>query len=122
MENWKNIPGFPKYYMVSDLGNIRNSETGENFKPFLSNSFYPAVTLFNGVRCKAYLVHRLVLLAFIGPTKLHVDHINGIKTDNRLVNLRYVTQKQNVRYYQTKKYEQKQRLKMLLLPEYRNTF
>lgn len=41
-------------------------------------------------------VHRLVLNAFVGPApKLEADHINGIKTDNRLINLRWLTRQAN---------------------------
>jgi hypothetical protein len=38
---------------------------------------------------KHYSIHRLILLAFYGESEQEVDHINRIKTDNRLVNLRY---------------------------------
>lgn len=50
---------------------------------------------------KGHLVlqHRLVAAAFLGldlaNTKCQVDHINRIKTDNRVVNLRLVTHQQN---------------------------
>ena len=45
-------------------------------------------------------VHRLVALAFIGePTPGQVvNHINEVRTDNRAINLEWVTQKQNVRH------------------------
>lgn len=52
----------------------------------------------NGVR-KKFLVHRLVALAYHGlpPTELHeVNHVNGIKTDNRPGNLEWVTRSQNI--------------------------
>ena len=42
-------------------------------------------------------IHRLVLQAFIGDTELLVDHINQIRDDNRLENLRYVDKSENMK-------------------------
>lgn len=48
---------------------------------------------------KQILVHVIIARAFLGekPEGYQVDHINGDKADNRPENLRYVTQKQNLR-------------------------
>lgn len=48
-------------------------------------------------RCKNQLVHRLLWLMTYGelPDK-DIDHINGIRNDNRLENLRVVTRMQNL--------------------------
>ena len=45
--------------------------------------------------CKRYLVHRLIWLYVYGRFPKIIDHINGIRTDNRLVNLQEVTNQQN---------------------------
>jgi hypothetical protein len=71
---------------------------------------------FNG---KAYKAHRLAWYLHYGvwPTN-HIDHINGIKTDNRIINLRDVTRSENmnntqghrektVKYYTFNKFKQK---------------
>lgn len=44
---------------------------------------------------KSMKVHRLVAEAFIGKSKLQVDHIDGNKENNNLSNLEYVTNKEN---------------------------
>lgn len=40
--------------------------------------------------------HRLIMEAFVGISDLTVDHLNNVKTDNRLTNLEYVTREENV--------------------------
>lgn len=47
---------------------------------------------------KKRLVHRVVLQAFLGPCPLghEVNHVNGVKSDNRAENLEYVTRSANV--------------------------
>lgn len=44
-------------------------------------------------------MHRIVMLAFAGPRPPghDIDHVNGIKSDNRLANLEYVTRRENMR-------------------------
>ena len=48
-----------------------------------------------GISGKLYRVHRLIMMAFVGESDQQVDHINRIKTDNRLENLRYCTHSEN---------------------------
>lgn len=44
-------------------------------------------------------VHRLVLQTFIGPSEgREVNHINGVKDDNRLENLQWVTHRDNIKH------------------------
>jgi len=68
--------------------------------PFLSRSGYLTVaTLTNGKRPKVF-VHRLIAMCFVAGYKpgLTVNHINGIKTDNRPENLEWVTLAQNTKH------------------------
>lgn len=107
MENWANLP-FAADYEVSDLGRIRRRTkskprhsgychpVGKFRKPWRkSDGKYLLVTLFIDGKSRGYLVHRLVMLAFRGPSDLPVNHRNGKHDDNRLHNLEYVTAREN---------------------------
>ncbi|WP_050611843.1 NUMOD4 motif-containing HNH endonuclease [Ligilactobacillus agilis] len=94
-EHWKPVKGYEELYEVSDLGRLRNSRTNYIYKPQKTVDGYLTVKLqgFRGIR----RVHRLVVEAFDPPltSKMEVDHLNEIKTDNRLSNLEKVSRKEN---------------------------
>jgi len=97
-ENWKTIPGFPRY-MVSDRGNIRVMKDNMAFpvRSRFDSDGYQIVTLWSKRRYHTLKVHRLVLEAFVGPCPdgYVCDHINTVRNDNRLENLRWVSERDN---------------------------
>ncbi len=102
MEQWKDIVGYEGKYQVSDLGNVRSlsfSRTGgcKPLKPSTIAAGYRTVILsINNIQ-RAFSVHKLVALAFLGPCPdgYEIDHINRDKTDNNIENLRYATKREN---------------------------
>ncbi|WP_454695716.1 HNH endonuclease signature motif containing protein [Achromobacter aegrifaciens] len=91
----KTIPGW-RAYSIDDFGTVY----GRNGKPLtLSRSpkGYLCVTLYQNGRCKRYSVHRLVLETFVGPCPagMQTRHLDGIRSNNRLSNLCWGTQKEN---------------------------
>ena len=113
METWKDVRGYEGLYQVSDLGRIRslgrvvnakNNSQGRKKERILTQEItefgYCRVRLFDSEgKSKHYMVHRLVVQEFIGnPEGFQINHMNEIKTDNRVINLEIVTSKQNCNY------------------------
>lgn len=103
MEIWKTIPGFSGYE-VSNLGNIRSlnykrTKTIKKLKPGKSpDGYLKTMILDDNGKYRSWTIHLFVVMAFLGekPKGKEINHINGIKTDNRLENLEYCTRSQNI--------------------------
>jgi hypothetical protein len=93
MEKYIEITFAPTYY-ISNLGNVKNSRD-TILKQSNCKKGYKKISL--GNPRKTYKVHRLVALMFIENklNKSQVNHINGIKSDNRVENLEWMTNKEN---------------------------
>lgn len=108
-EIWKDIEGYEGLYQVSNYGRVKslartrfskNNTIAPVYERILKKNNsrgYHSVTLFkNGIR-KDNKVHRLVGIHFLidSDYSLQINHINGIKTDNRVGNIEFCTAKEN---------------------------
>jgi len=94
MEEWRPIVDYPEYE-VSNAGNVRRN--GRVLKPSSDSDGYLIVSPCKNNIQTTKKVHRLIAIAFIpNPNnKPQIDHINRIKTDNRVENLRWATYSEN---------------------------
>lgn len=112
LEIWKDIEGFEGIYQVSNFGNIKSLARYRSqlsatapfiwikeriLKPRINKYGYGSVYLFNNNIKKFYFIHTLVILAFVPNLKgkKHVNHIDGIKLNNRADNLEWCTDSEN---------------------------
>ena len=91
-EIWKPITGLSKYE-VSNLGRVRHIKHKKIRKWSNHKGYCRYIVLDDSGKPFTISGHRAVYFAFNpdADTKLHVDHINHVRDDNRLVNLRGVT-------------------------------
>ena len=113
MEEWRSIPGYEGLYEVSSYGRVKSLEISYikkngimDHKPEIilspknNGTGYFIVCLYKNKTHKYYLIHRLVALTFIpNPDNLPcVNHLDEDKTNNRVDNLEWCTEKYNSNY------------------------
>ncbi|CAL6048159.1 HNH_endonuclease [Hexamita inflata] len=93
---YKFVPNYPNY-LISNYGQLINIKTEQQIGLGKNGRNYFKASLLNEFGRKNYYVHQLVALSFIGPCEkeFEIDHINHIRTDNRVSNLRYVSKSNN---------------------------
>lgn len=106
-EIWKDIKGYEGLYQISNLGRVKSLGNGNSnksklkiMKTTLNHKGYPMISLCKDGVSKKFSVHRLVAEAFIpNPDNLpQVNHIDEVKTNNRIDNLEWCTAEYNVKY------------------------
>lgn len=109
-EKFFDIKGYEGLYQVSTMGRIKSLSRKDMrgrcineiiLKPYRDGDLgYVAVSLLKNGVSKRFKVHRLVASAFIPKQedKDQVNHKNGIKNDNRIINLEWVTSSENRRH------------------------
>lgn len=103
---WKLIHDCSKEVEISDSGLLRLRKTKKAIRR-LNATGYRSVSLKIGGISKVWAVHRLVYETFKGKIApgLHINHINRIRHDNRLLNLEPVTPWQNIQHARGKAYK-----------------
>jgi hypothetical protein len=111
-ERWLDVVGYEGLYSVSDMGRVYSQprtefvssrRTGGHYRyrnslllsPTLNKLGYLQVGLHKDGICKLKTIHRLVATAFIPNPDKEVNHINGIRKDNRVENLEWSNRKHN---------------------------
>lgn len=107
-EKWASLPEYDIPYHISDLGRVKTLKRKENRNGVIYNMNERILKLtlikesYYHVKLKTLgciSVHKLVAMAFLGHKRCGytevIDHLNDIKTDNRVVNLKRVTSREN---------------------------
>lgn len=92
---WLPVVGYESLYEVSDEGHVFSKVTDRMMRPDASGGYFRVMLSGFGSK-RRYLVHRLVLAAFIGPAAdQQGNHKDGNKINNRLSNLEYCSRSEN---------------------------
>lgn len=107
-EEWRPVIGYEGWYSVSNVGRVRRDKPGTRtyagrmLKSWITDKGYVSVGLTKGTHAslRFRFVHTLVTEAFVGPAPdgIGVNHINGVKTDNRPENLEWATPLRQTRH------------------------
>ena len=103
-EEWKNIDGYEGRYQISTMGRVKSTNRRYGQPDIIKKLSrdtrgYPHTNFYDSdLKIKCVKVHRLVGMAFIqnSENKRTINHKNNIKTDNRVDNLEWMTDKENV--------------------------
>jgi hypothetical protein len=105
-EEWLPVVGYERTYAVSSEGRVKRTARGKRTRiglirePTLQSNGYLAMTMTQDARKGVKSVHRMVLEAFVGPCPpgKEANHKDGIKTNNRISNLEWITHGENIRH------------------------
>jgi len=98
---WKFVDGYEGIYKINRAGEIMTCSPNPIIKKVsINDAGYPICLLNKGGKIKMFRVHRLIAIAFIPnpQNKPYVNHINGIRNDNRIENLEWVTPAENIKH------------------------
>jgi len=85
------------YSLDLNTNQVYGHKSKKYIKPFLDKDEYFTINISKNCKKKTFKLHRLVYQAHYGtiPDKMQIDHINGIRKDNNISNLRLVNHSEN---------------------------
>lgn len=97
-EIWRNVADYDGEYQVSNTGKVKSLKSGCILRHSIINGYH-RVSLYKNSKRKCYMVHRLVAGAFLDNSddkKTQINHIDGNKSNNNVINLEWCTQTENL--------------------------
>jgi hypothetical protein len=110
MEIWKNVIGYEGLYQISNLGIVKRTGSfrgvnkkylnGYSLIPIDNGKGYLRIKLTKNNKSKRVMLHRIIAEAFIENkyNKPFINHINSDKKDNKIENLEWCTQSENIKH------------------------
>jgi len=92
------IKGYEAIYSIDENGKVWSWQSSRFLKPGLDTAGYYQVSFTRDKKAKMFKLHRLLMLTFKPTDKIgvEVNHIDGVKTNNNLDNLEWVSHRDNV--------------------------
>jgi hypothetical protein len=97
---WLDVEDYEENYEVNQNGFVRNKKTGKILKYGLNPNGYPMVSLWKNNKGKTKSIHRIVSETFmpIDFDKKEVNHIDGNKENNHVLNLEWSNRSLNIQH------------------------
>jgi hypothetical protein len=94
---WRPAPGYEGLYDISNTGLVWSRHVERPMSPRINPQGYRGVNLSIADQIRSFLVHRLVMAAFVGPCPegMVIRHLDGDPSNNSVDNLRYGTYSEN---------------------------